>query len=95
MLITTTPSLIITLVIFTVMGFVIETHSTEHMADFAVSLKDTFTITPWLLIVPIVTGRLRPSSPCSSLLCWQGYALSSSSRNCFGKLPERVIYLKA
>ena len=58
MLITTTPSLIITLVIFTVMGFVIETHSTEHMADFAVSLKDTFTITPWLLIVPIVTGIL-------------------------------------
>ena len=58
MLITTTPSLIITLVIFTVMGFVIETHSTEHMADFAVSLKDTFNITPWLLIVPIVTGIL-------------------------------------
>ena len=56
MLITTTPSLIITLVIFTVMGF--ETHSTEHMADFAVSLKDTFNITPWLLIVPIVTGIL-------------------------------------
>ena len=54
MLITTTPSLIITLVIFTVMGFVIETHSTEHMADFAVSLN----ITPWLLIVPIVTGIL-------------------------------------
>lgn len=58
MLITTTPSLIITLIIFTVMGFVIETNSTEHIADFAVSLKDTFVITPWLLIVPIVTGIL-------------------------------------
>lgn len=58
MLITTTPSLVITLIIFTVMGFVIETNSTEHMADFAVSLKDTFVITPWLLIVPIVTGIL-------------------------------------
>lgn len=58
MLITTTPSLVITLIIFTVMGFVIETNSTEHMSDFAVSLKDTFVITPWLLIVPIVTGIL-------------------------------------
>ena len=58
MLITTTPSLIITLIIFTVMGFVIETNSTAHMADFATSLKDTFTITPWLLIVPLVTGIL-------------------------------------
>ena len=58
MLITTTPSLIITLIIFTVMGFVIETNSTAHMEDFAVSLKDTFTITPWLLIVPLVTGIL-------------------------------------
>ena len=28
------------------------------MEDFAVSLKDTFTITPWLLIVPLVTGIL-------------------------------------
>lgn len=58
MLITTTPSLIITLIIFTVMGFVIETYSTAHMEDFATSLKDTFTITPWLLIVPLVTGIL-------------------------------------
>lgn len=58
MLITTTPSLVITLIIFTVMGFAIETNSTEHMADFAVSLKDTFVITPWLLVVPIVTGIL-------------------------------------
>ena len=40
------------------MGFVIETHSTAHMEDFTVSLKDTFTITPWLLIVPLVTGIL-------------------------------------
>lgn len=58
MLITTTPSLVITLVIFTVMGFVIETNTTEHIADFSVSLKETFHITPWLLTVPIVTGIL-------------------------------------
>lgn len=58
MLITTTPSMIITLIIFLVMGFVIETNSTEHMADFALSLKSTFHITPWLLTVPVVTGIL-------------------------------------
>lgn len=58
MLITTTPSMIISLIIFLVMGFVIETNSSEHIADFALSLKSTFHITPWLLTVPVVTGIL-------------------------------------
>lgn len=58
MMITTVPSLVITLIIFTVMGFVIETSSTEHIADFSTSLNETFTITPWLLLVPVVTGIL-------------------------------------
>lgn len=58
MLITTTPSLIITLIIFTVMGFVVDTNSTQHISHFASALNETFTITPYLLIVPIITGIL-------------------------------------
>lgn len=58
MMITTIPSLIITLVIFTVMGFACETSGTEQIAEFTASLNARFHITPWLLIVPVVTGIL-------------------------------------
>ena len=56
MLITTVPSLLITLVIFTVAGLNYHTASSEHIHQVAASLKDTFHITPWLLVVPVVTG---------------------------------------
>lgn len=58
MMITTIPSFLITLVIFTIAGLSHETSDTEQIAQFASSLKDTFHITPWMLIVPIVTGIL-------------------------------------
>ena len=58
MMITTIPSLVITLVIFTVMGFACETSGTEQIAEFTSSLNARFHITPWLLIVPVVTGIL-------------------------------------
>lgn len=58
MMITTIPSLVITLIIFTVMGFTYETSGTEQIAEFAASLNSRFHITPWLLIVPVATGIL-------------------------------------
>ena len=58
MMITTIPSLVITLVIFTIMGFTYETSGTEQIAEFAASLDAKFHITPWLLVVPVLTGIL-------------------------------------
>lgn len=58
MMITTTPSLILTILIFTVMGLTHESNSTEQIHNFALALNARFNITPWLLIVPIVTGIL-------------------------------------
>lgn len=58
MLITTVPSLIITLIIFTVAGLSHNAGNTEHIAEFSAALADKFTITPWLLVVPVVTGLL-------------------------------------
>lgn len=58
MMITTVPSLILTLIIFTVMGLTHETNGTQQIAKFAASLDTKFHITPWLLIVPVVTGIL-------------------------------------
>ncbi|MEG0464663.1 MULTISPECIES: Na+/H+ antiporter NhaC family protein [Bacteroides] len=58
MLITTVPSLIITLVLFTIAGLTHEGGDTAHIAEFAASLDGKFNITPWLLIVPTATGLL-------------------------------------
>lgn len=58
MLITTVPSMIITLILFTIAGFSHDAGSTQHIAEFSASLATKFNITPWLLIVPVVTGLL-------------------------------------
>ena len=58
MLITTVPSIIITLIIFTVVGLLYGGNDTAHIAEFAAALHNKFHITPWLLIVPVVTGIL-------------------------------------
>ena len=58
MLITTVPSLIITLIIFAVAGFTQTTNNTEQIQLFVNSLEGRFYITPWLLIVPLITGIL-------------------------------------
>ena len=58
MMITTVPSLIITLIIFTVVGLSYNTSNTEHIAEVSTALQEKFYITPWLLTVPVVTGIL-------------------------------------
>lgn len=61
MMITTIPSLIIALIIFTVMGLTHETSDTEQMVHFTAVLDAKFNITPWLLLVPVATGILIAS----------------------------------
>lgn len=58
MLFTTVPSLVITLLLFTVMGFTHEAANMDSISLFTAALDAKFHITPWLLIVPIVTGIL-------------------------------------
>lgn len=58
MMITTVPSLIITLIIFTVAGLSHDASNTQHIAEVAAALNEKFHITPWLLIIPIATGIL-------------------------------------
>ena len=58
MFFTTVPSIIITLVLFTVLGF---THSGTDAGDIAIytdTLNAKFNISPWLLAVPLVTTVL-------------------------------------
>jgi len=58
MMITTVPSMIITLTIFTVAGFAHEATATDQIAMYSALLKETFHISLWLLIVPVITGIL-------------------------------------
>lgn len=58
MMITTIPSLVISLILFTVMGLTHDTGGTEQISEISAALDSKFNITPWLLIVPIVTGIL-------------------------------------
>ena len=56
LLFTTIPSLIITLVIFTIAGLSHEAADTGHIAEYTEILDNKFYISGWLMIVPIVTG---------------------------------------
>ncbi len=58
LLITTVPSLVITLIIFTIAGFAHNTGDTVNIREFTDALAGKFHITPWLFIVPVVTGIL-------------------------------------
>ena len=58
MMITTVPSIRITLIIFTVAGLTHEATATDQIARYSASLKETFDISLWLLIVPVITGIL-------------------------------------
>ena len=58
MLITTVPSMVITLIIFTVAGFSMSHTDTAQSALFAETLAQKFNLSPWLLVVPFITGVL-------------------------------------
>ena len=58
MMITTVPTLLITLAIFTIAGFSHEATASEHIAQYSAALRQTFHISFWLLLVPVVTAVL-------------------------------------
>lgn len=58
MMFTTIPSMVITLIIFTIAGFTHTSNASGQIAEFAASLNESFNISLWLLIVPVVTGIL-------------------------------------
>lgn len=58
MMVTTVPSFAISLIIFLIVSLMHGDSAAMQAADFSNDLKDTFNITPWLLLVPIVTALL-------------------------------------
>lgn len=58
MMVTTVPSFVITLVIFLVVSLLHDDSAAMMAADFSNDLKETFNISPWLFIVPVLTALL-------------------------------------
>jgi len=56
LMITTIPAITIALIVYTVAGLSHHSTSTAEIALFAETLKQTFHISPWLLLVPAVMG---------------------------------------
>ena len=58
MTLTTTPSILITLIIFLVAGLGHGLDGALHVEQYTHGLANTFNISPWTLLVPIITGIL-------------------------------------
>ena len=58
MVITTVPSITIALVIFTVLGLSHDGAPAEQIGLYSQALSETFHLTPWLMVVPLVTAVL-------------------------------------
>ena len=58
MMITTVPSFIIAMIVFLVVSLCHEMPSNVMTADFTSDLTSTYNISPWLMLVPVLTGIL-------------------------------------
>lgn len=70
MAITTIPSIIITIIAFTIIGLTYKTNGTADSQAILTSIEKSFTITPWVFIVPLVVIFLivRKTEPLIALL---------------------------
>ena len=58
MALTTGPTIIITLIVFSIISLNIETTGNADISGLLVSIKETFDVTPWLFCVPLVVVAL-------------------------------------
>ncbi len=101
MLLTTVPTLTVTLIIFAVAGLLTHTSDANDIQTFAEAIRQRFNVTPWLLIVPALTGLLiaRRVAPVITLflstlmaavaaLVWQGGALAEIDASPFRAIMQ-------
>lgn len=58
MMLTTVPSFVITLIVFLVVSLLHKNTGAAHVADVSNGLMSTFNISPWLMLVPVLTALL-------------------------------------
>ena len=71
MLFTTVPTFCISLIIFLIAGFTMNVSGHGNVVEFMDGLHHTFVISPWLLIVPVLTGvMIARKWPSMVVLFW-------------------------
>ena len=58
MMITTTPSLVVALIVFAIAGFSTAADTVADTTIIEQALRQTYNLSPWLLVVPVLTGVL-------------------------------------
>lgn len=108
MMVTTVPSFVITLIIFLIASLMHDKPSATMAADFANDLKNTFNISPWLFLVPIITAVLiaRKVSAIATLfiasvvagvaaLIFQPHILGAVANECIPDASSSLSFLEA
>ena len=69
MSLTTGPTIIITIIVFSVISLIIETTGNTDISSLLISIRETFDITPWLFCVPlaVIALILRKTKPLIAL----------------------------
>ncbi|WP_299254395.1 Na+/H+ antiporter NhaC [uncultured Aquimarina sp.] len=67
---TTVPTIVITLIVFVIIGFTLDTSGSPEIGEQLGAIKSAFTISPWLFIVPIIVIALiiKKTPPLIALL---------------------------
>jgi NhaC family Na+:H+ antiporter len=104
MVITTTPTILITLVVFGIISMNIKTSGSADVSNLLESINSTFNITPWLFLVPlsVVVLILFKTKPLIALgtgvtlavvfaLIFQPEILTSLSESKFGAIVNSVL----
>ncbi|MBB4118067.1 NhaC family Na+:H+ antiporter [Mesonia hippocampi] len=70
MMLTTVPTIIVTLLIFIIIGFTLDTSGNPNTETILAAIQNSFTISPWLFIVPalVIILIIKKTPPLISLL---------------------------
>ncbi len=70
MMLTTVPTIIITIIIFVIIGLNLDVSGTTDTSAILATIENTFTITPWLFVIPAIVIFLivKKTSPLIALL---------------------------
>ncbi len=67
---TTIPTIIVTLIVFTIIGFNLDTTGTPDISDKLIAIKSAFNVSPWLFLVPaaVIVMIIKKTPPLIALL---------------------------
>ena len=58
LMLTSTPAILLALAVYGIVGIIYNPTAASHSSEILTALQSTFNVTPWVLIIPIITGIL-------------------------------------